>query len=874
MIIKLGLPEDYSINSYGTKFPDLFVSDSDKYSKKYIKSTIDYFQSYALREYKKNAETFCENYRFLKGELRAVDFYECEDEEVRGYYSDLTNDTPLPKYVQQYSILNTPINTMWGEYIEKPDNVVVKAFDADSKSEELAYMTDLMTDYGTKMIQARIYQKAAESGVDLADEQVIGQIQEELQKQVAEGLDTFSTQGEKWANRILEALKRLFNVKDASGQGFRDLMITGRNRFHIREDNTPMGFTVENANPKNVWKYMDVNEKSLKKSIYAGLIEVKDITDIMNMVKLTAKEIQQLRDESRDFYLNPGGIRESNLFTNSTGLNSINYNAGIPQPHRMQEEMFAESALTRETGGDELFMRLEGSSLVGQKHIVTTAYWQAKKKIGELTYIDQYGDEQKTFVNDTYKDGTHPGQLGDVEWTYVNEWWKGMKIGNCVYICEPLKILDYCPILGIEFDGRNSPVKSMVDLMKPYQMIFNLCMNQLWELLSKEKGVVFEFNQRHIPTDKDVPLKDSLEAWLAKADELGIVFSDDSLENMKSPSSSNTNVNRRIDLSRHQEMQSRLAICQQIKLECHALVGINPERQGGIAATQTATGTQAALSSSYSQTQIWFEAQQYVMNDVYQAIIDVAQHFESSKEVSTVSYLNDEGDRAFFEVMGDDLKFRDFCCLITSQTEDARKLESLRAMSQNLLQNGAGFYTVAKLQVTNSIREIMSGFKKNQETIEAQKAQEQQIQQQQIQQQQQTAQAQLQQQAQTEQAKIVNDNYNKQLDRVSRERVALLNASGRDSTLLNDADNNGTADALDATAMSNDIMMANKQHALEQARLNSQNAQQQAKNSQDSKKNSQEYDLKSRELDLKEKEINQRAAQAKIDLKIAKTNKN
>lgn len=868
MIIK---QDSLEAQRYGGRFPDLSVSDKEKSNPKYIKSTIDFFLDLALKEYKHNAETFCENYRFLKGDLRPSDFY--EDDDVANFYHNLTDDVPLPKYVQMYSILNMPVNTMWGEYIEKPDNVVVKAFDADSRSDELEYMTNMMVEYGTKLIQSKIYQKASQQGVDLADPEVQAQLELELQRQVTEGFDTFSTQGEKWANRILEALKRDFRIRDHAGQGFRDLMTVGRNRFHVYEDNSPTGFGVENVNPKNVWKYMDINEKYLKKAIYAGLIEVKDITDIMNRFKLTEEEFEQLKDEASAKFLS-SDYGESNLFNNLTGESSIRYNAGVDVHHRVPEQLYMESALMREMNGDELLMRMDGGSVMGQRHIVLTAYWQAKKKIGELTYVDQFGEEQITFVNDTYKDGSHPGQIGSVEWTYVNEWWKGVKIGNCVYIAEPLKILDYCPILGIDFDNRNSPIKSLVDLMKPYQMIFNLCMNQLWELLGKEKGVLYEINQRLIPTDKDVPYEDSLAAWLSKAEELGMVFTDDSLENVKAPSAGNTNVNKRIDLSRNQEMQSRLAICQQIKLECHALVGINPERLGGVAATQTATGTQAALSSSYSQTQIWFEAQQSVMDHVYQAIIDVAQYFESNKEVSTISYLDDTGDKAFFEIMGSELKFRDFRCLITSQSEDARKLESVRAMAQNFLQNGADFYTVSKMLVTNSLREIQEEFKKSQQKKDQQIAQANQLEQQKIQQSQEANQAQLQQDMQLEQQKMSNDNYNAQLDRISKEKIALLNAAGRDSTLLGDANSNGEADALELVARDADIRMAQKQHVLEQAKIDGQAYAQQQKIAYDSKKNQQDYSLKLKELDLKEKEIEQKKKDSENKLKIAKTNKN
>lgn len=47
------------------------------------------------------------------------------------------------------------------------------------------------------------------------------------------------------------------------------------------------------------------------------------------------------------------------------------------------------------------------------------------------------------------------------------------------------------------------------------------------------------------------------------------------------------------------------------------------------------------------------------MGQLYQSIIDAALYVESSKPQSTLSYITGEGESAFVQVNGSDLKFRD-----------------------------------------------------------------------------------------------------------------------------------------------------------------------------------------------------------------------
>jgi len=249
----------------------------------------------------------------------------------------------------------------------------------------------------------------------------------------------------------------------------------------------------------------------------------------------------------------------------------------------------------------------------------------------------------------------------------------------------------------------------------------------------------------------------------------GVVFIDDSPENLKSPSSFNQH--REIDLTRTQEIQSRYTLAQQIKNECWELIGMSKQRMGSVSASESATGTNAAIQQSYSQTEPLFVAHEYVLGQLYQAIVDAALYIESAKPQSTLSYVTSEGESAFVQVNGSDLKLRDLKVFLTNRPEDTQMFNELRQLAQPLMQNGGSLYDVIELYSTKSTRELKKVFKDLRDKVDAQQAQAAQQQQQQIEQQGQIAQAQMQQIEVDNATKI---GYAKAEEALAQERLAKI----------------------------------------------------------------------------------------------------
>jgi hypothetical protein len=810
--------------AYLNIFPDQFKTDKEKQDESWIKNTMDYFANKAYAEYIKNRESFVKNYDLVKGILRSKDFY--ESPEVKSFTDMLTEDLDLPAYVKHYSIITTPLNELIGEMSKRPDTYRVKAFDDDSQSEELEFKTNILQEFILAQAKQKILEKAAMQGAEIEEEE----LQQMTMEEVKEQLDSYTSIAEKWANHILTCTKADYNLKEKSEDTFRDLGISAREFYHIYEDNSKVGYNIEVLNPKNEWhlttpdrKYVSDPTGRAQGAYAAGAVYVMELSEIIERFPdLTKDEIDHLRSSLQDYGLI--NVRESNLGNPNVtpGIDSVTYDTFDPLV--LQTRMIIESEMKENSDTLKDFLGLTSNvSSFGYKYVVVYGYWISKKKIGKLIYTDEMGNEQSMLVDENYKSGTIPTQIS-LEWGWINQWYQGVKIGPDIYHLKPYNLLPYCPIIGTIYELKNTEARSLVDMMKPFQVIYNVCMNQLFSLLKKEIGNVASINIRRVPRLKDGDEQDALDVWEMEARERGVIFDDDSPENTKAPVS-NTSIAKNIDLTRTNEMQARYTLAIQMKNECWELVGMSKQRMGSTSPSESATGVNTAIQQSYSQTEPLFVAHEYVMGMLYQAVIDASLYVESKKPESTLSYITNEGESAFVKVNGSDLRFRDLKVFPTNRPEDTQMFNELRALAQPLMQNGGSLYDVIELYSTKSMRQMKKTFKDLRDQQLAMQQQAQQLEQQKLQQQQQQAEAALQQAQAMEQERIANDNYQAELDRINKKEIAIIQAMGFGKVEGEDTNNNGVQDALEMSKFASEEANASKEYSLKMAEIQSKNAQ-------------------------------------------------
>lgn len=815
--------------AYLNIFPDQFKTEKEKEGEDWIKDTMDYFANKAYAEYTKNKDTFVKNYDLVKGILRQEDFY--QEPQVKSFTEMLTRDLDLPSYVKHYSIITTPLNELVGELSKRPDEQRVKAFDDDSKSEELEFKTQLLQEYILTNAKLKIQEQLALKGQQATEEEIQSMTFEE----VKDDIESYTSTAEKWANHILTCQKADFNLKEKSEDAFRDLSISAREYYHIYEDNSKLGYDVEVCNPKNTWylttpdrKFISDPSGRVKGAYAAGTVEVMELSQIIEAIPdITKEEIDHLRSSLQDYGLI--NVRESNLGNASVtpGIDSIKYDTY--NPLILQERMMIESEMKENNDGLKDFLGLSANvSAFGYKYVVVRAYWISKTKIGKVTYLDEMQNPQTTLVDETYITGTIPTEI-EVEWGWINQWYQGIKIGPDIYHVKPFKLLNYCPIIGVVYELKNTEARSLVDMMKPFQVLYNVCMNQMYRLLEKEIGNVAAINIRRVPRVKDGDAQDDIDMWELEARERGIMFDDDSLENTKAPVT-NTSVAKNVDLTRTNEMQGRYNLAVQLKNECWELIGMSKQRLGSVSASESATGTNAAITQSYSQTEPMFVMHEYVLGQLYQAVIDASLYIESQKPESTLSYITSQGESAFVKVNGSDIKLRDLKVFNTNRPEDKKDFQEIRGLSQAVLQNGGSLHDIIELYSTNSIRQMKKVFKTLKERQEELENANLQQNQQKMEQDKDIAEAQIRQQQFEKEQQLEHDDYQKELDRISKEKIAVIQSLGFGKVEGQDENQDNVYDVLEANKLIHEREQANKNHQATILDIQSKNKQASEKN--------------------------------------------
>jgi hypothetical protein len=790
-------------------YPEQFVSLSDKEKESWIKSTMDYFANIAFAQYKQNI-TFRKNYRLLNGEFNFSDYTNIpEMQELISYLNDVPDQEPeVPQHLKHYPIVNPPINQLKGELINRPHKYKVKAVDDEAVNETIDFRTELIKEHFLKKLEAQL------EGQPIDPEQE-AQMQQEIQNKILD----YTSVAEEWGNKTLNALKYHFNFREKSQQAFLDFLVTGKEFHHFYPDNSRLGFTYKTENPSNVWYLANRNAQYTSDCWALGLIEVLSMSEIVERYNLTGEEVEHLKNRSLQ-----------NLRNNEYSPLA----PALPDPNDPLWQLTFENVGDFANGGIDHNVFSFNSQ---HSYTVVTSYWQSKKRIFKRTYLDEEGFQQEMFVSEDYKmDKT----LGDItlEELWINEWWRGIKIGADIYVnVEPLEFTQSAPIVGIINTTRNTQGKSLLDLLKPYQVLYNICMNQLWELLEKEIGVVFLGDLKVVPK-KDS--QDPIETMLWNAKNRGTLLIDTSIEN--TGGAVQFNQFSRLDLTRSLEIQARIQLAQQLRLEAYELVGLTRQRLGNSQASDTATAANNALIQSFAQTETWFAWHDNILQKVYQTILDMAQYIELQKPTSTLNYLNSELETVFLQVSKNEL-LHELFVFVSSYAEDKVTLEQLKQLAQPAMQNGAELSEMVDLFTANSERSLRKTLSDVQKRKEAIRQQEQALKQQQLEQQQ----AQFEQKMQMDAAQKAEDarreDMNKQLDRENRLQVVQLQGIANEGSYNPDVDTTGLL--------------------IEQTKI-----------AQDISKQTFEKVTKNKELSLKEKELALKEKDIDTKLKIAQTNKN
>jgi hypothetical protein len=490
----------------------------------------------------------------------------------------------------------------------------------------------------------------------------------------------------------------------------------------------------------------------------------------------------------------------------------------------------------------------------GTKILMQLVCWKSEKKIGTLTYIDDRGEVQKTTVDENFQ--IPPGMEGEmqVEWFWIPRTWEGVQIGPEIFLAyeapyqfntvdNPYK--SKLPFIGRVYSNLNSKPTSLVDLIKPYQYLYNIIWYRLELEFAKAKGKKFVMDVAQLPKSKGW----TVEQWIYYFDTLGIAFINSKEEGREGDEGSVAKFNQftGIDMSLTNAIQGYFTMLSKIEECVENITGITRQRKGQINTSETVGGVERSVMQSNALTEIYFHEHSMVKEKVLEHLLELSKICYSNNEQGKLVF--DEFSREMLDTKG--LLYTDFGLYVNDSVRENGILEQLKGVAKDGISSGAlDFSNIITLLKSNSVAEVEQAVRESEK-----------IKQQQQMSQSQTAQAQIESNERMAQEALDREDRNKQLDRENKIQIAEIGTlRGKDGP--SDLNQNSIPDAMEVGKLAleqsreefNQEKESNKL-SLEMEKLKVQNQQFLIEQSQQNKKNAQDAIFKQKELQLKEEDI-------------------
>ena len=758
--------------------PLQFIPKKDK-DEEWAAWNLDWLEWQGLKQIRRNARRLMKNYKLAKGIIDRTDYIVEENNEYKDIVELLTRDEASALELKFYPIIPNVINVLVAEFAKRTTKLTYKAVDETSYNEMMEQKRKMVEETLLAQAQVKISAALIEQGLDPASEEAQQQLSPDQLKSLPEIEGFFKkdyrSMMEQWATHQHKVDVERFRMDELEERGFRDMLITDREfwHFHMMEDD----YEVELWNPVVTFYHKSPDIRYISQGNWVGKIDMltpADVIDkygyIMTEEQLAALEaIYPIR--SAGYTIN--GLQNDGSFYDAT--KSHEWNTNMPSLAYRQYTSAVAGSVT--DGGDiinQILSQGEDYYDQGQAFLlrVTNCYWKSQRKVGHLTKITESGEVLNEIVTEDYKITDKPiydnrlfkNKTKDtllfgehIDWIWINEVWGGVKIGpnlpsfwgmnnpggfSPIYIgiqknkIGPLKFqfkgdssLYGCklPVEGSVFSDRNTKSTALIDLMKPYQIGYNIINNQIADILVDELGTVIMLDQNTLPKHslgEDWGKGNYAKAYVAMKN-FQILPLDTSITNTEN--ALNFQHFQKLDLEQTNRLMSRIQLGNYFKQQAYEVIGVNPQRMGQQLSQQTATGVEQAVAASYAQTEVFFiQHCDYLMPRVHQMRTDLAQYYNSTKPSARLTYITSLDEKVNFEINGTDLLLRDLN-IYTSTTANHRAiLEQLKQMALQNNTTGASIYDLGKVVQSDSIAELNNALKDSEQKQQQMKQQEQQ----------------------------------------------------------------------------------------------------------------------------------------------------
>lgn len=697
-----------------TQFPPQQLSFSRK-NKAWRKKHCDWADSKSLFNYSLVRKSVIHkkiNYDLLNGKLHMDDL-------MLVINPDNIQAGFIPNKVQHYPIMNSKLNVLRGEESKRVFDYRVVVTNPNALSE-------IESNKKTELFQ-RIQALLAETSQ--SEEEFNAELEKLNQYYTYEWQDLREVR----ANALLNHYWKELNMPLMFNEGFMDAMTVAEEIYMC--DIVGGEPTIERLNPNKVRIFKSGSSNKIED---ADVVIIEDYWSPGRIIDtyydvLSKKDMEYI--EKLPFTMSQGDSMD-NIDDRNAFLNGELFGGDINS-----EYFFG--------GGVEIDSSLLPYDLAGNIRVLRV-FWKSRRKIKKVKSYDQNGDEVFNFYPETYVINKDLGEEEEI--FFINEAWEGTKIGKDIYVNMRPRIVQYnrlsnpsrCHfgIVGSVYNLNESKPFSLVDMMKPYNYLYDTIHDRLNKLMAKNWGKIIQLDLAKVPAKWDI------DKWMyfAKTNNVAVIdsFKEGNIgaATGKLAGALNNASAGVIDAELGNIIQQNINLLEFIKMEMSEVAGISKQREGQISNRETVGGVERATLQSSHITEWLFITHDDVKRRALECFLETAKIALKGRSKKFQYILSDTSMRVM-DIDGDEFAECDYGLVVDNSNSIQELKQKMDMLAQAALQNQTlNFSTIMKLYNSSSLAEKQRMVEKNeQEIIERQ----QQAQQQQLQVQQQQLQAEAQQ---------------------------------------------------------------------------------------------------------------------------------
>ena len=370
---------------------------------------------------------------------------------------------------------------------------------------------------------------------------------------------------------------------------------------------------------------------------------------------------------------------------------------------------------------------------------VIRVFWKSRRKIKKVKSYDPVtGEEVFNFYPENYIINEDLGEEEETLW--INEAWEGTKIGEKIYVNMRPRLVQYnrlsnpsrCNfgIIGSIYNINQNRPFSLVDMMKPYNYLYDAIHDRLNKMLSKNWGKIITLDLAKVPAKWDI------DKWMyyAKTNNIAVVdsFKEGNIgaATGKLAGALNNASSGVIDAELGNSIQQSINLLEFIKLEMADVSGISKQREGQISNRETVGGVERATLQSSHITEWLFATHDDVKRRALECFLETAKIALKGRN-KKFQYILSDGSMKIMDIDGDEFAECDYGLAVDNSNAIQELKQKMDMLAQAALQNQAlNFSTIMKLYNSSSMAEKQRMVEKNEQELiqRQQEAQQQQLQ--------------------------------------------------------------------------------------------------------------------------------------------------